>query len=381
MCPLSAYAEGMVSTPFTLAALATSAVSGLEVTGTRTHTAGSGGEFRSAVLATQDGEVIIRVPQTPAAEVRQSGELLGLAALEDGARSRLPFAVPLTLGMTRAGDTRAVVSTFLAGTPSALEDFESNPLLLERLAEALAAIHELPTSIVQEAGLPVRTADEVRSRAMRIVQRAVGTGKLPDTVRQRWEEVLDAEALWSFAPTVIHGSLEPDVLLIGDDTVQGVLGWNELSLGDPASDVSWLCAGDRETFEVALIRYATLRGIVGQREIEARARFYHELEVAKWLLHGVDTHDAAVVDDAVSMLDHLVDRLQSMGTPLPQRAKLSTLEAEQVLAATPQSVDDLRSETAEYDALDEDRVFLPDEDFDGPHDSEISDSSRPPVDR
>ncbi len=354
----------MVSTPFTLAALATSAVSGLEITGTRTHTSGSSGEFLSAVLATNDGEVIIRVPQSPGAEVRQSGELLGLAALEDGARAQLPFAVPLTLGMTRAGDSRAVVSTFLPGTPAHPSDFESNPLLLERLAEALAAIHELPTSIVQQAGLPVRTAEEVRARATRTVQRAVDTGKLPATVRQRWAEVLGADSLWSFAPTVIHGSLDPDALLIGEDAVLGVLGWNELSLGDPASDMSWLVAGDSETFDVALIRYATLRGIVGQKEISARARFYHELEVAKWLLHGVDSHDSEIIDDAVAMLDQLVDRLQSMGTPLPHRAALSALEAEQVLAATPAEIDDLRSETAEYDALDDDRVFLADEDFD-----------------
>jgi macrolide phosphotransferase len=369
----------MASTPFTLAALATSAVSGLEISGTRVHTSGRSGDFLSAVLATNHGEVIIRIPQTPSAEVRQSGELMGLAAFEEGARAQLPFSIPTTLGSTRAGDARAVVSTFLPGVPASFDDFDTQPLLLEHLAEALVAIHGLPAGIIQRAGLPVRSAEEVRTMSARLVQRAADTGVLPATVHQRWREVLDSDSLWSFGPTVVHGSLDPEWVLIDDDSIAAILGWHELSLGDPAADLSWLLAGDPEMFRAALIRYSSLRGVSGQAEIEARARFYHELEVAKWLLHGVESHDAAIVDDAVAMLDQLVDRLMSIGTPLPQRAVLSDLEVEHMLSETPEDIDDLRSETAEYDALDEDRVFTADEDFDAEDEHRTAPpASRPP---
>ena len=230
----------MASTPFTLAALATSAVPGLSVTGTRPHTAGSGGAFASAVLSTSEGDVIVRVPQSSSAEVQQSAELLALAALAEGARGGLPFAIPATLGMTRAGDTRAVVSTFLAGSPAAMQNVAGDSELLQGTAEAIAAIHGLPTGVVREGGLPTRSAEDVRAITERLVQRAADTGMLPATVRRRWQDVLDADAVWSFEPVPVHGSLAPESLLVDGSELRGVLGWSELSLGDPATDLGWL---------------------------------------------------------------------------------------------------------------------------------------------
>ncbi|MBN9612509.1 MAG: phosphotransferase, partial [Actinobacteria bacterium] len=194
----------MSSTPLTLAALATSAVPGLQVVGVRAHTLDGGGAFNSAVIITDDAELIVRVPRDASSEVQQSAEMLGLAALADGARTALPFGVSETLGMTRAGDTRAVVSTFLPGGRIDAGDLEHDALLLQPIADALAAIHQLPTSLVQQAGLPMRTAEEVRESAVRLVARAAETRLLPDTVHARWLEVLASARLWDFAPTVIH---------------------------------------------------------------------------------------------------------------------------------------------------------------------------------
>jgi aminoglycoside phosphotransferase (APT) family kinase protein len=358
----------MASTPFTLAALATSAVPQLEVFGVRPHTSFSGGEFTSAVLATNRGEVIIRIPTTSAAEVRQSGELLGLAALTDGVREKLPFEVPVTLGITRAGDSRAVASTFLGGQPASLAEFESSPSLLKSAATVLAAIHSLPTAVVRQAGLTARDAEEVRMAAARLIRRAAQSGLLPSTVEARWQQAIDADVLWSFEPTVIHGSIDAESLLCETDEVVGVLGWSECSLGDPATDLSWLFASSAEAAEAALAHYSNLRDIAGIQEMRARAKFYHELDVAKWLLHGVDSHDQAVIDDAVSMLDHLVDRISSAAPHAQERPALSDLEVEQLLDRTPVIEGDLRSETAEFEALDEDRVFEVDGDFSDPAD-------------
>lgn len=353
----------MASTPFTLAALATSAVPGLEVTGTRPHTSGSGGAFTSAVLSTDRGEAIVRVPANSAAEVQQSAELLGIAALAGGARSSLPFSVPETLGVTRAGDTRAVVSTFLLGSPASIALLETSSDLLRDTAEAIAAIHSLPTAIVRDSGLPDRGAAEVRTLATRLVQRAAETGMLPATVRQRWNEVLEASRVWSFETTVVHGSLAPESLLVDESGLRGVIGWHALGTGDPAEDLAWLLDAESGTFEAVLARYSTKRGLSGQRELTARARFYHELEVAKWLLHGFDTHDQGIIDDAVSMLDRLVDRLSILGTVVPQREVLSEQEVERMLDETPEIDYDSRSETAEFESLDEDRAFGADFDF------------------
>lgn len=356
----------MATTPFTLAALATSAVAGLIVTGARPHTSGSGGAFVSAVLDTQTGAVIVRVPSTPAAEIQQSAELLGVASLTEGARAQLPFALPATLGMTRARDTRAVVSTFLAGHPASMEEIESETDLLQGIAEAVAAIHSLPTATVLAGGLTVRDAEEVHMNASRLVQRAADTGMLPSTVRQRWQDVLDSPPVWSFEPTVVHGALAPENLLLEAGSLSGVLGWHELSLGDPAADLSWLLLTEPEVFESVLARYTVLRGVAGHHQLSIRARFYHELEVAKWLLHGFESHDQTIVDDAVKMFDHLVDRLSLIGSPIPKQRVLSEREVAQLLDETPVVSHDMRSETAEFESLDEDRAFLIHGDFDEP---------------
>lgn len=353
----------MATTPFTLAALATSAVPGLVVTGTRTHTMDGEGEFTAAVLTTETGDVIVRVPVSPAAEVKQSAELLSIAALAEGARSRLPFAVPVTLGMTRAGDTRAVVSTFLGGVPALLEQIEADSDLLGQVVDAIAAVHALPSGLARSGGLPVRDAAEVRGGAARLVQRAADTGMLPSTVRARWNDVLDAARVWSFEPTVVHGALAPELLLTEGSDLTGVLGWHELSLGDPAADLHWLLLADPEVFDATIARYTALRGVAGQQELAIRARFYHELEIAKWLLHGFESHDQSVVDDAVTMLDRLVDRLGLLGAPLPKPRVLSEREVERMLDETPVVEYDARSETAEFESLDEDREFFSDRDF------------------
>lgn len=358
----------MATTPFTLAALATSAVPGLTVTGARSHTSGSAGLYVSAVLETETGAVIVRIPTGPAEEVQQSAELLGVSSLTEGARATLPFTAPTVLGITRARDTRAVVSTFLEGRPSSMDEIGSDASLLQDVAEAIAAIHALPSGIVHAGGLPVRDAEEVRTGAERLVQRAAETGMLPSTVRARWNDVLDAEHVWSFETTVVHGALAPELLLLEDNRLSGVLGWHEISLGDPAADLNWLLLSEPEVFESVLARYTALRGVSGHQQLSVRARFYHELEVAKWLLHGFESHDQATVDDAVTMLDHLVDRLNLVGSPLPKQRALSEQEVERMLEDTPTVAHDSRSETAEFESLDEDRAFISDGDFDEPID-------------
>src|SRR5690606_2854320 len=55
--------------------------------------------------------------------------------------------------------------------------------------------------------------------------------------------------------------------------------------------------------------YQQARGIA-DRQVLQRARLYSELELAKWLLHGKQQRSSEIVDDAVSMMHSLVDRVQ-----------------------------------------------------------------------
>lgn len=351
----------MASSPFTLAALATSAVPGLTVSALDLNEDRSG-EFVSARIVGDGRDLLVRVPRTPAAEVAQSAELLSLAALAEGARAALPFDVPETLGLTRAGDSRAVVTTLLDGARIEVEDLDSDALLLQSIAETIAAIHALPTALVQQGGLPVRDAVEVRAQVARLVDRAQRTRLLPETVHHRWMEALESTALWDFAPAPVHGAFTAEAILVADDRITGVLDWSEFAVGDPAADLAWLLAAGDDVFESVLARYAAISDTGHVGWIRARAKLYRELEVAEWLMHGVEAHDQEIVSDAVAMLDRMVDRLTRLTSPVPIRTGLGTAEVAQLLEETPEAPDGL-SETAAFEALDEDRMFHADTDF------------------
>ncbi|MBC9935536.1 MULTISPECIES: phosphotransferase [unclassified Leucobacter] len=352
----------MASTPLTLAALATSAVPDLAVHGASGVAAGPSGSFLSALLESDRGRLIVRVPRTATAEAEQSGELLGRSALTAGTRAQLPFAVPETLGLTRAGESRAVVSTFLVGEHFSVSDLADDSLLLQPIAEAISAIHRLPPSTVQQAGLASRTAAEARAASARLVERAEATRMLPSTVAARWAEVLQAAELWEFAPTVVHGSLDDTQLLVSDDQVVGVLGWSELHISDPADDFAWLAGAETGVLCAVVARYAALGDSADGERLLARAAFAHELDVARWLLHGVEQHDTGIVNDAVAMLDRLVDQLPSLSQPLLPHSVLDVAQVDDLLDDTPR-VDERVHDTSASDVFDDERVFFADTDF------------------
>lgn len=351
----------MASIPFTLAALATSAVPELTVTGV----AGlDDPDYSSAVLETDRGELVVRVPRSSSAEVRQSAEMLGLAALSDGARAELGFTVPDTLGVTRAGDTRAVIFTRMPGTQLTPYDLAQSSELLGAVAAALATVHGLPPSPVLQGGLPSRDARECRLAAARIVERAEATRLLPETVLQRWEKLMSDDDTWDFAPAVVHGALETDVIYTEGERIVGVDGWSELAVGDPAVDFAWLIEIDPDIFEAVLPRYSRLHSVGSIPALRTRAELYQELKLAQHLLQGVEQHDQAKVDGSIAELDRLVDLLSTRADDVGDLAPtpITGDDVESILASTPDVVDRL-SDTAAQEALDEDRMFGNDTDF------------------
>src|SRR5690606_31662742 len=106
----------MARPPLTLAALATAAVPGLEVSAARRHSRNAHGDFDAVELRGTDGRhLVIRLPNSPSAEAEQSADLVALRALTTGVRGRLPFRVPSFVGQAPFGGTRAIVYEFLPG--------------------------------------------------------------------------------------------------------------------------------------------------------------------------------------------------------------------------------------------------------------------------
>jgi len=300
----------MARSHLTLAALATTAAPGLNAVASASFGSASQGDFDSALITGDDGRHwIIRVPRSETAEAEQSADLVALQALSTGVRSRLPFTVSSFAGQIPLDGTRAVVYEFVYGSKLGLGQLQGRTGLAASIGRAIAAVHALPTSFVADAGLPVLAPVEILRATMSIMDRAAATSLVPAALIGRWERAAEDSALWQFAPTVINGTLTADSFLSAGEDVTGVLGWSGLSVGDPARDLHWLL-GTRsdETADAAIDAYIATRG-TSDRQLMQRARLYRELEIAQWLLHGTRERSTEIVDDAVSMLHGLVERV------------------------------------------------------------------------
>lgn len=299
----------MSRSPLTLAALATSAIPGLNVVSAALHTAGSTGRYDSAVIIGDDGShYIIRVPQTPAAYRLLEAELKSLSALSAGIRTRLPFAVPSEAGRVDVGGLSALVYTYVPGVLIDVTRLSPTDGLSTSIGEGLAALHALPTGFVDDYGLPHESPEAVRESVRQLLVRAEASRLIPPSLLERWTGALDDDPLWEFAPTVVHGDLDDQCVLVEHHRVSGVLSWAQLRISDPALDLAWLIhAAPVAAIDSVFAAYARDLQEGSSVMLRRRATLHAELHVARWLLHGVDTNDAAIVDDAKGMLDGLAD--------------------------------------------------------------------------
>lgn len=316
----------MAANPFTLAALATSAVPGIEVVGAVDD--GSNDDLEAVAARTADGRVVrVVVPRTPDALRRLRDQAVTLHVFTPAVRDRLPFEVPETLGTAPLQRTAVVVSTRLGGATLRLADVSpAHAGLAAAIGEAIAALHDLPTSIVLDAGLVHRSTAEIRESLVAVFDRVAETGRVPAPLLARWETALDDAASWQFQPRVVHGDLQAPAFRREHDAITGIDGWHALGLGDPAVDLAWLLATEHgPSVDEAFVAYAGVRG--ADRQLRRRAMLHAELDVARWLLHGVETGDATIVSDAEGMLSRLADRVADEdATTALQPERLHTMD-------------------------------------------------------
>lgn len=300
----------MPRSPLALAALATVAVPGLDAFDVRRPAHPAAGVDTAVVIDATGRRWVVRAPQDPAAGAALEAEVALLQSLVthvDG--GDLPFDVPRPGGFAPLPEGgRAVVHPQLRGRPLRLELLGPGPGLAASVGRAIAALHELPVSLVEDAGLPVYDAEAYRQRRLAEVDEAARTGHVPTALLRRWERALEDVAMWRFRPTVVHGDLSAEHVLCSGAEVSGVLGWSEAKVADPADDLAWLLvAAPQEGVDPILEAYNLRRTELSDRHLAARALLAGELALARWLLHGVRADDASIVDDATAMLADLAE--------------------------------------------------------------------------
>jgi len=298
--------------PLVLAALSTQAVHGLQAV--TAEPVRDRGDYDVAVVTDEDGaRWVVRAPQTVAAGAALEAEVALLARLVPYVDAGvLPFAVPAPRGYARLPEGgRAVVHAALDGAPLDLDRLGPGPGLAADLGRVVAAIHELPATVVADAGLPVYTADEYRDRRLAELDDAAATGHVPATLLRRWEDALEDVALWKYQPVVVHGDLGPEQVLTSGTRVRAVTGWSDARVADPADDLAWLLvAAPEDATDSILEAYRLRRTELADPHLEERALLAGELELVRWLLHGVRTGQDDVVADAVDMLRELEEAVE-----------------------------------------------------------------------
>lgn len=304
--------EDVRRTPLELAAVATAAVPGLAPTATA-FSPDDDADFDSALLLDAEGKRWrVRSPRHPEASTRLETEFMVLRAFAPAIRAELPFHVPTIAGTVRQGALTTFVYAHLQGSMLSIDELSAaSPALAKEIGAALAAIHDLPLALVNNADLPSYSANEFRQRKLNELDQAATTGKIPATLLRRWEHALEDVALWRFNTSVVHGDLHEDNLMIQDDAVTAVTGWTDLRIGDPADDFAWLVASNESSFvEAVLSHYTQARRETPDAHLLRRAALLAEFALAQYLVKAMAVGHQEMTVEAESMLRSLADDIE-----------------------------------------------------------------------
>ncbi|MDE8585475.1 macrolide 2'-phosphotransferase [Arthrobacter sp. NQ4] len=313
--------------PIELAAIATAAVPGLTPTAV-SSAPDDPADFDSALLLDSEGKRWrVRSPRHAEASARLETEFLVLRAFAPAVRAELPFLMPTVAGSVRLGSLTTFVYSHLSGSTRSVEELTSGPSGLAReIGSALAAVHDLPRSLVSNADLPSYTPNEFRQRRLNELDQAATTGKIPAALLRRWEHAMEDVSLWRFNPCVVHGDLHEDNLLVESGRVTAVTGWTDLRIGDPADDFAWLVASNEQDFIDAVLKsYTSSRRDVPDQHLLRRAALSAEFALAQYLVKGLAAGDQDMVSEAEGMLESLASDIAEFGgqpisvEPLPTK--------------------------------------------------------------
>ena len=304
----------MAKSPLILAALAKDAVRHLDFVQVKSLNAGTDGAFDTALLTATSGEhYVVRIANTQSAGTEQEVELQALRAIGTTGREALPFKITNLIGETKDDKgARALIFDFVYGSPIDVSSVRGDSDLARNIGLAIAAIHKLPLSVVENAHLAEFQPEDILRARTAELDRFAATGKVPPILLSRWESVLEDVSIFRFQPSVVHGALNGDTVLEENgQTVAGVLAWSSLKISDPAEDLAWILGSENDPFADAVLAVYLANRPGADASIRQRAVLYSEFERARWLMHGVNKGDQSIIDDAVEMLTTLAQDIEA----------------------------------------------------------------------
>lgn len=288
---------------FTLAALASAAVPGLDPVQTQILATPWEGQDVAGITGADGARFVITAPRTPAAGIELDRDTAVTQMLSKTSLSRYIPPVVGFVGLSEGG--RAAVTQAPHGEPLSIEHLQ-RVLLSMSMGRVLAHTHNIPPHLAEDAGIEVYSASSLHDDHRTTIDRARQSGHLPAAVAQRWDSLLADDELWQFTPCFTHHDLSEQAFFFADGSISAMLGWSSARVGDPADDLAWLVSVlDHDSFDALYEAYLETREQLPDNRLLERAQVLGEFAVATWLLHGLDTEDEAIIADAREMLQDL----------------------------------------------------------------------------
>ncbi|GAA4112350.1 phosphotransferase [Enteractinococcus coprophilus] len=300
----------MKRTAMELAALASAAMPGLDIV----QAAASPDDpraFDSAIVTdTDNNHWRVRAPRNSQAAFRLETEIQVLSGFTPAIRAHLPFRVPSVAGAVQIDGLRTFIYHQMPGEPVDLGTItHAETQTIDDIGRIIAAIHKLPSAVVETADLPAYGAEQSRARLLSELDQMALTGKVPADLLRRWENAFEERQMWTFIPRVVHGDFDETSLLIDRNRAVGVTAWTDLHIGDPARDFMWLASTGSIEFRDAVIsayhRHMDLPADQVDLHLMRRAALAAEFSLGKYLMSGIHASDKDVIAEAQSMLRDL----------------------------------------------------------------------------
>lgn len=308
----------MKRTVMELAALASAAMPGLDIVEAAAFP-DDPRAFDSAIVTDDDNNHWrVRSPRNSQAAFRLETEIQVLSGFTPAIRARLPFRVPSVAGAVQLDSLRTFIYHQMPGKPVDLDTLtQAEDQTIDDIGRIIAAIHKLPSAVVETADLPAYGAEESRARLLSELDQMALTGKVPSALLRRWENAFEERPMWTFTPRVVHGDFDEASLLIDRNRAVGVTAWTDLHIGDPAKDFMWLASTESLEFREAVLsayhRHMAVPSDHVDLHIMRRAALAAEFSLAKYLMSGIHASDDEVIAEAESMLSELAADIDRTG--------------------------------------------------------------------
>lgn len=250
-----------------------------------------------------DGSIVLRLPKNDdgAESIEREARLLPELVL-DLPIPRFLFTAPNPLGPGSFCGYALVPGKVLSPGQWHARGLLDLPGPVEQVARTLDAVHAFPVEKAGKLGMPTWDLRDDFAADLSSIREEVLPKLTPGEGRallDAWEGYLEDDANFAYRPTLTHGDVSLDHLLVTGDEITGLIDFGDAEIGDPDYDLSYLWAEAGSGF---VRRVQARRGLPFTGLLARKLGFWSLADPALDVLFGLREGEPELVDDALGTL-------------------------------------------------------------------------------